>query len=104
MIIGFIVETAVGLACICLGLFVWLGKKLSLLHEYHYKNVVKKDIPAYARLMGIGLIICGIGICAAGVVTLLDLNFWWVPLLAGFAAGIAVMGRAQKKYNGGWFG
>ena len=53
--------------CVVLGLLIWKKEKVSLIHDYHYKNVQEADIPAYARLMGIGIILIGVGICIAGI-------------------------------------
>lgn len=103
MIIGVIVDFAVGLLCIILGLMLWKKQKISLIHSYHYKNVKKEDVPAYTRLMGIGLILIGVGICVTGVLNLLYSSLWWIPLLAGFVMGFIIMNKAQKKYNGSWF-
>ena len=103
MIFGVIVEAAVGLLIIVFGLLIWKKRKLSLLHEYHYRNVKKEDVPAYARTMGIGLILLGAGICLTGLLNLFESPLWWVPLVAGFTAGIPFMHRAQKRYNGSWF-
>lgn len=103
MIVGFITELAAGLLCIVLGIVIWVKQKVSLVHEYHYKNVKKEDIPAYARLLGIGLILIGAGLCVTGFFNLFASSFWWIPMLAGFAGGIFVMNKAQKKYNGSWF-
>ena len=103
MIIGFIIEAAVGLLCIILGLLLWKKQKLSVLHDYHYKNVKQEDIPAYSRAMGIGLILIGAGICLTGVIDLLTRSaLCWIAFVAGFAAGMIIMGKAQKKYNGSW--
>ena len=102
MIVGVITEMAVGLLCIILGLLIWKKQKISILHDYHYKNVAEEDIPAYAKTMGIGLIIVGGGICLSGLVNLFESVLWWVPMLIGFVVGIAVMGKGQKKYNGSW--
>lgn len=104
MIVGFVIELAVGALCIVLGLLVWLKKKLSLLHTYHYKNVKEQDVPAYARLMGIGLITIGVGIAVTGFFNLFYLRLWWVPVLVGFVVGLTVIVIAQKKYNGSIFG
>ncbi len=104
MLVGFIVEAAVGALCIVLGAVIWKKRKVSLVHEYHYQNVKKEDIPAYARLLGIGLILIGAGIAVTGVFNLFERPFWWVPMLVGFIAGILVMNKAQKTYNGSWFG
>ena len=104
MLFGFLTELAVGLLCAVLGLLIWLKRKASLLHEYHYKNVKEADMPAYTRLIGIGLIVIGAGLCVTGVFNLFESPLWWVPMTVGFVAGILVMSVAQKKYNGGWFG
>ena len=103
MLVGVLTELAVGALCIVLGIVLWKKQKVSLVHEYHYKNVKKEDIPAYTRLLGIGLILIGIGICGTGLLNLFESSFWWIPMLIGFAAGIIVMNKAQKKYNGSWF-
>ena len=103
MIIGVIVEVAVGLMLIVFGLLIWKKQKVSLLHDYHYRNVKKDDIPAYSRMIGIGLILRGAGICLTGVLNLFESPLWWVPFAAGFAAGIPFMHKAQKRYNGSWF-
>ena len=105
MIVGFLIELAVGLTCVILGLLLWKKQKVSILHDYHYQHVKKEDIPAYSRQMGIGLILIGAGICLAGFANLAyrtGLSF--LALGLGFAAGIFVMHRAQKKYNGSWLG
>jgi len=102
MIFGFIIELAVGLLCIVLGLLIWLKRKISLLHDYHYRHVKEEDISAYVRLMGIGLILIGAGICVTGFLNLLESSLWWVPLVIGLATGIIVMSIGQKRYNGSW--
>ena len=102
MIFGFIIELAVGLVCIVLGLLIWKKQKITLLHGYHYKYVKKSDYPAYCRLIGIGLILIGAGIVVTGVFNLFESSFWWVPILIGFVSGILVLNKAQKKYNGSW--
>ena len=103
MIVGVIVELAVGSLCVVLGLVIWIKRKVSLVHTYHYKNVKQEDLPAYARLLGIGQILIGIGICVTGLLNLFKTVLWWVPMAVGFIAGFVVMNKAQKKYNGSWF-
>ena len=103
LIFGCLVEFAVGLLCVILGLLIWKKKKVSLIHDYHYKNVQETDIPAYARLIGIGLILIGGGICLTGLLNLIESALWWIPLVVGFLAGLIVMNKAQKTYNGSWF-
>ncbi len=103
MIIGVIVDLAVGLTLIALGIVIWKKRKITLLHSYHYKNVKEADIPAYARGIGLGLCLVGGGICLTGILDLFYSPLWWVPLAAGIIAGIVTMHRTQKKYNGSWF-
>ena len=104
MIIGCIIETSVGVLLIVLGSLVWFKRKVSLLHTYHYKNVKEEDLPAYCRMVGIGLILIGLGIGATGVLNLFYLSLWWIPVLVGFVAGLTVFIIAQKKYNGSIMG
>ncbi len=104
MIFGVILELVIGTLCIIMGLLIWIKKRVSLLHTYHYKNVKEKDIPAYARQMGIGLIVIGVGICATGLLNLFfDSALVILALIPGFAVGLVVMHKAQKRYNGSWF-
>ncbi len=103
MIVGVITELAVGSLCIILGLVIWKKQKVSLVHDYHYQNVKKEDLPAYSRLLGIGQILIGIGICVTGLLNWLKSSLWWIPMLIGFIAGFIVLNKAQKKYNGSWF-
>ena len=100
MIFGVLIEVAVSAACIVLGLLIWKKQKVSLLHDYHYRNVKREDIPAYTRQIGIGLITVGIGILISGLLDLVYSSLWWIPILSGFLIGMCLMYQAQKKYNG----
>ena len=104
MIVGAVIDLAVGLLCIIMGLLIWRKQKVSLLHDYHYKNVREEDIPAYSRQIGIGLTVIGAGVFLAGVLNFFCPDYWWIPLAAGFAAGAVILYRAQKKYNGSVLG
>lgn len=99
MIFGAIIFFAVGSVCIILGFLIWKKQKLSLLHDYHYQNVKKEDIPAYTGQIGAGMMVLGAGIAAAGIFELASSSFWWIPLSAGIVTGLFLMCRAQKKYN-----
>ena len=104
MIWGAVIEMAVAVLCIVFGLLIWVGRKVSLLHSYHYKNVKKEDMRAYTRLIGIALILIGLGIAVTGVLNLFYISLWWIPVLVGFVAGLTVFIIAQKKYNGSIMG
>ena len=104
MILGVIIELAVGAICIVLGVLLWKKQMVSILHDYHYKHVKKEDIPAYTRQMGISMIIIGAGIIITGLFNLVDSSLWWIPLLAGFVLGFVVIHMSQKRYNGSVLG
>ena len=104
MIFGVIVKEMVGVLLIVLGLLIWIKRKLSILHSYHYSHVKEEDIPAFARLMGIGMIVIGAGICTSGILDIFYSPYWWIPLVAGFVVGFAVVFYAMKKYNGSILG
>ncbi|MBQ9369870.1 MAG: DUF3784 domain-containing protein [Clostridia bacterium] len=104
MIAGVIVKEAVGLLIIVLGLVLWLGRKVSILHAYHYKNVKEENLPAYCRMMGIGLMLVGLGIAVSGILDLFYSALWWIPTVVGFVLGLTVLFIAQKKYNGSILG
>ena len=104
MLIEPIVFGAVGILLIVIGLLVWKKQKVTLLHDYHWKNVRKKDLPAYCRLIGLGLVVMGAGAVLCGLVDILtgtQKGLWCFAL--GMAAGMILMGKAQKQYNGSWF-
>lgn len=103
MMFGVIVDIAIGLLCIVLGLLIWKKQKINILHSYHYKNVKKENLSAYTRQMGIGQIIIGVGICVTGLFNLFESVYWHIPLVAGLVIGLLLMHNAQKKYNGTWF-
>ena len=104
MIFGCIVEALVGLLCVVLGVLLWKKQMLSILHDYHYKNVRQRDIPAYTKQVGIGLILIGAGIVITGILNLFYSPYWWIPLAGGMILGLVVIYKAQKKYNGSVLG
>ncbi len=102
MILGIIINLAVGLLCVVMGLLIWLKQKVSLLHDYHYKNVKEEDMLSYCKYIGIGIIVIGLGICATGILDIFESSMWWLGLVVGFVAGFAILNHTQKKYNGKW--
>lgn len=104
MILAAIIEIAVAAVCIVIGVLLWAKRMISLLHDYHYKHVKEEYIPAYTRLMGIGIILIGEGIFVTGLLNLFYSSFWWIPLPAGFVTGVVVILVAQKKINGSVMG
>ena len=104
VIFGVIVLFAVAALCVVLGLILWKKQKISLVHDYQHQNVREEDVPAYCRLVGIGLIVIGAGIGLDGFANLFYReSLGYLALAAGIIGGLIVMHRAQMQYNGGWF-
>ena len=57
MIAGSIIDFAVGLTCIILGLLIWKKQKISILHSYHYKNVKQEDIYFAVKPEAVGYVL-----------------------------------------------
>lgn len=104
MFVGAAVDFGVGALCVVLGILLWKKQMISLIHDYHHSHVRKEDIPAYTRMIGIGLLLIGAGVSITGVLQLVSSSLWWIPLSCGLVGGFFVMNAAQKKYNGSWFG
>ncbi len=102
MIFGIIIESAVGLLCVILGAVIWKKRKVTLIHDYQYKNVKEEDIPAYCKGMGIGIILVGAGIFITGILNVFESSWWWIPLTTGIVIGLITMHKTQMKYNGSW--
>lgn len=103
MLFGLIVFLAVGILLLVLGALLWKKQTISILHDYHTKNVSREDVPAYTQLVGLGLIIMGTGCVFTGLIAfVLEEPGGWLAFPIGFLAGLILIGRAQKRYNGGW--
>ncbi len=98
------INGTVGLLCVGMGLLIWKKEKITLIHSYHYTKVREEDKKAYTSLLGKGLLIIGIGCILTGII-----NYWtntdygWFVFALSFIIGFWLMGKAQKKFNGGWF-
>lgn len=105
MLVSFIVCLAVGVLIAGCGLLIWKKQAIDLVHEYHHRHVSEQDIPAYTRLFGIGCLVMGISCCITGLCNFLfRTELGWIIFAAGFIAGMAIVHKAQKTYNGSWFG
>ena len=98
----FITQIAVGLIVVILGILNVKGN-ISLLHSYHRKRVKEEDIVPFGRKIGIGAIIMGCTIIAAGVCELYVPNIRNIVLIVGFIPGIIFIAYAMLKYNKGIF-
>ena len=104
MLFGLMVFLAVGVLFLVLGTVLWKKQRIDLVHEWHTRHVKKEDVPAYTRLMGQALIAIGVGCVLTGLVAcVLEQTLGWAAMPLGFAAGFALICKAQRRYNGGRF-
>ena len=105
MIIEAVIYSIVGIIMIILGFLTWKKQKISIIHSYHYQNVKTEDIPAYTRLMGIGQIVIGAGLCVTALLGLLtqSISLSLIGFTVSLVIGIIIFHIAQMKYNGSWF-
>ena len=92
-----------GVIFIFLGIMNYKGN-ISSIHWYNRRNVSKKDVKNYGKLMGIGTIILGIGMIVTAIFQLFfDLDESNDILIFSLISGIITMIYAQFKYNKGIF-
>lgn len=101
MVLNAIKYLIYGALCLVPGLFIWKGRRLSLIHTTDYDKVSPENIAAYMRLTGFGMVLIGAGICLTGLLCFATKSFLVrLPALAGVVAGFIFMNRAQSRYNG----
>lgn len=92
-----------GVIFIFLGIMNYKGN-ISSIHWYNRRNVSKKDVKNYGKLMGIGTIIFGVGMIVTAIFQLFfDLDESNYILIFSLISGVITMIYAQFKYNKGIF-
>lgn len=100
MFLGAIILGAVGILFIILGLTLWIGKKIGILHDYHYDKVSAEDKDALCAVSGIGMALMGLGMISSGVILVItDSLTSFIPLAICFAVGIGMLAHGARKYN-----
>ena len=100
MIVGVLVTGGVGVLLTVFGYLIWVKKKTSLLHSYHYDKVTDENRSVFCTVCGIGITVMGIGIIATAVILgLTESLLSFIAFAAGFIAGIAILIYAGRKYN-----
>lgn len=98
----FIVQAVVGVVIIVIGILNIKGN-ITMLHSYHRKKVKEEDIIPFGKTIGLGTIIVGCTILAAGISELFLNNITNAILIVGFIQGFIIMFYALLKYNKGIF-
>ncbi len=90
-----------GIFLMIVGIVIWAGKKIDLVHGDDASKVYECDKGAYARLLGIGVIILSFAVIAYGVLSC----FPAIPTLVQYisvgafgATGILILIIGYKKY------
>ena len=100
-----------GLVFVVLGAFNMKGNIASI-HWYNRRKVTKENQMAYCRLVGLGTVICGVGMLLASACQILlvlligegpAMLLGGAVTVAGLAVGITLILIAQLKYNKGIF-
>lgn len=105
-----IVTLIVGIVLIVLGIINTKGN-ISTLHSYHRKRVKEEDRLIFGKKVGIGIIICGVGLILMAILSFLaSILTMGVLLIIGYIAlglslivGITINIVVIIKYNGGLF-
>ena len=98
----FIVQAILGLVIVVIGILNIKGN-ITMLHSYHRKRVKEEDIIPFGRIIGLGSIIVGCTIVAAGISELFFNNLTNAILIVGFISGFIIIFYALLKYNKGIF-
>ena len=99
-IIGVAVTGGVGLLCAVLGLLIWKKERIDLLHEYHTNKVSPENRTAFCTLSGAGILLVGVGLLLTALLLgLAESVYSFLPFVAGFIAGLALLLTAGRRYN-----
>ena len=108
MITSLITTLFVGILIIVLGAINMTGN-ISSLHSYHRHRVKEEDKKPFGRLVGFGLILCGIGCIVLGSFlyfgeeSALSVTLGLTLFGILFATGLGISFYAMIKYNKGIF-
>ena len=98
--LGSIILGLVAIILIVLGYLIWKKEKISLLHDYHYDKVSEEDKKAFCTVSGIGVLVIGIGMFIAAVLTAVTYSMWsYMAFVIGFVAGLVMLIYAGIRYN-----
>lgn len=98
--IGSMITGLTGIVFCAVGYLIWKKEKISLLHDYHRDKVRPEDRKAFCTLSGWGVLAIGIGLLITAVLLRMTGSAWsFMAFAAGFAAGLALLIDAGKKYN-----
>ena len=99
-VMGALLIGGIGLVFVIMGYLIGIKEKISLLHNYHYKNVSGEDKTAFCRLSGMGIALIGVGLLVTAVIIGVTDSAWsFLAFAAGFAAGLVLLIYAGARYD-----
>lgn len=92
---------AMGVFLLVVGIVIWAGKKIDLVHGEDSKKVAEYDVASYARILGIGVMILSLAVISYGVLScfpLVPAYVQWIAVGVFGGAGTATLIYGHKKY------
>lgn len=93
-----------GIFLLIVGIVIWAGKKIELVHGEDASKVLECDKADYARLLGIGVMILSLAVISYGVLSCFPAIPEYVQYIAVGtlgAIGILILIIGHKKYYNG---
>lgn len=100
MLFQLILMSLIGTLCIVLGLLIWKGQRITLIHDYQWSRVREEDKPAYTCGIGRATALLGLGVLLTGIMNYLTGSQWgWLIFFSSFAISMVQYIRVQGRYN-----
>lgn len=101
---GVFIMALLALIFLIIALILIIGKKIEILHTYHWKNIKEEDKNSYAIKMGIGMFVSFLANISGAFVNFFTKSNWgWLSFGIGLTISLILWFLVQKKYNGGMF-
>ena len=98
--LGAIIEGVVGIILVILGYLIWVKKKITLLHDYHYDKVKEEDKDIFCTLSGFGVFLLGVSfLVTAVIIAITESALSFIAMAVGFVVSLAILIYAGIKYN-----
>lgn len=92
---------AMGVFLMIVGIVIWAGRKIDLVHGEDAKKVPECDIADYARWLGIGVMVLSLAVISYGVLScfpMIPVYCQWIAVGVFGSAGVLILIIGHKKY------
>lgn len=92
---------AMGVFLFVVGIVIWAGKKIDLVHGEGAKKVAEYNVSSYARILGIGVMVLSLAVISYGVLScfpLVPAYVQWIAVGVFGGVGTAILIFGHKKY------